>query len=142
MQTLTISRFILSSYLLIWAWLVYRNLGIVADEQLREIVLNAIVISSFVGLGLNVNAFSIQNRSNKYQTLGDRIVYVKTHLPSIAAFFLTPFCVSTASGFALASENQSLVFALFGTNNYFLVMEIGFIVFILLPTIYIYHRHG
>lgn len=142
MQIFTIGRSILGSYFLMWLWLLYQNVGSVTEAQLQEIFLNALILSAFMGLALNINAFHIRNQQQQFRTLLERLQYVKSHLGSIATFFITPFCVSSASGLAVANEQQSLIYAAFGTDNYFLVMLLGFVFLILLPSIYIYFRHG
>jgi len=111
-------------------------------DQSYEIVWNAIVIAAFVGLGLNINAFQIKSDNAVFHSLKGRIRYLKSNFINVCTFFVIPFCVSSASGFVMAGKDQNVVKALFGTDNYLLVMVVGFATFIILPMAIIFYKYG
>ena len=139
---INISRIIFSVYFFVWISIIYQNIDFLSSRELFQESLNALVISLFVGLGLNVNAFLIRNRDNTYLTLMDRLIYVKENFFNAFAFFFIPFCVSSASSIVMAAENNNMVTGIFGTENYFLVIAAGFLTFIFVPGVYIYFKHG
>ena len=139
---INISRIIFSIYFLVWISIIYQNLDFLSSRELIQVSGNALIISLFVGLGLNLNAFLIRNKDNIYITLKDRLNYVKEHIFNAFAFFFIPFCVSTASSIIMADENKIMVTGIFGTDNYFLILVLGFLTFIFIPGVYIYLKHG
>ena len=129
-------------YFLSWIYLVTEYTGRLSIPGLTEIFMNALIIALFVGLGLNINAFEIRNRSGKYRSLKQRGLYIRDHIGNVAAFFIVPFCVSSASSLVVAANNGNLVLALFRTESYASIMTGGFLVFILMPALYILYRNG
>ncbi|MDT8427489.1 MAG: hypothetical protein RQ757_01840 [Pseudomonadales bacterium] len=111
-------------------------------DELLGIFWNALLISMFVGLGLNVNAFNIRNHEGRYRTLLDRYWYIRHNLANVMAFFVIPFCVSTASSIASVSADNNLLMAIFGTDSYALIILLGFVAFLLIPSIYVVLRYG
>lgn len=129
-------------YFMTWIYLVASYIGELSLAEATEIFMNALIIALFVGLGLNINAFQIRNRSGKYRSLKKRSLYIRDHIGNVLAFFIVPFCVSSASSLVVAGNNGNLVQALFRTDSYALIMVGGFVVFILLPALYILYRQG
>lgn len=135
-------RVILSTYFGAWLVLWARNYTAIALEDLYELLMNSFVIAAFVGLGLNINAFSVKNYNQQYNTIAQRVAYMRGNVTNISSFFVTPFCVSSASGLAFASDQKNLVYAMFGTDNYLVVMVLGFVFFLVLPFLYVARRYG
>ncbi len=129
-------------YFLTWIYLVAKYIGPLSVLALTEIFMNALIIALFVGLALNINAFQIRNRSGKYQSLKQRILYIRDYMGNVATFYIVPFCVSSASSLVVAADSGNLVQSLFRTESYTLIMVGGFMIFILLPALYILYRHG
>lgn len=129
-------------YFLTWIYLAAKYSGQLSVPRLTEIFMNALIIALFVGLALNINAFQIRNRSGKYQSLKQRILYIRDYGGNVATFYIVPFCVSSASSLVVASDSGNLVHALFRTESYVLIMLGGFMIFILFPAIYILYRNG
>ena len=139
---MTISRFIFMAYLSAWLLIVTNNIAWVSYAALREIAGNAIIVSLFVGFGLNVNAFLMRNRNGEYRSLHDRLAYIKQHLGNVATFFVIPFCVSSASSIVVVGTRTTLVEALFGTNNYLLILSLGFLFLIAIPAAMVTYVYG
>lgn len=129
-------------YFLTWVYLVAKYIGLLSVPGLTEIFMNALIIALFVGLGLNINAFEIRSRGGKYRSLKQRGLYIRDNIGNVAAFFIVPFCVSSASSLVVAANSGNLVRTLFRTDSYALIMVGGFLVFILIPALYILYRHG
>jgi len=129
-------------YFLTWIYLVAKYIVALSTPALTEVFMNALIIALFVGLGLNINAFQIRSRSGTHRSLKQRALYIRDHIGNVVAFFVVPFCVSSASSLVVAANSGNLVQALFRTESYALIMVGGFMVFILLPALYILYRHG
>lgn len=138
---LDLARGLFLVYSLAWVYLVFVCAPKLDDQQIIEIFQNALVISLFVGLALNVNAFRPHARKNGYRALSHILRYLREHLGHVLAFYFIPFAVSSASGLVAASHDD-LLQLLFGTESYALICAGGFVVFILLPAIFILYRHG
>ena len=141
-RRLTLGNLVSLIYLMAWVYLIIRYIGEPDQDRLIEIIMNALIIALFVGLGLNINAFQIRNQEGQYRSLSSRILYILSHTRNVLTFFIVPFCVASASGLIMTTEHGNLVMALFRTESYALIMAGGFLVFILLPALYILYRHG
>ena len=139
---INISRIIFSIYFLVWISIICQNINFLSLDEILQLSANALIISLFVGLGLNVNAFLIRNKGKKYLTIKDRITYVIEYRFNAFTFFFIPFCVSTASSIVMAGDTKNIITGIFGTENYFLIITLGFLIFILIPGLYIYLKHG
>lgn len=139
---ITLGRIIFLIYFMLWVILVQRSIHSFSYDELFEIFMNAMIISMFVGLGLNVNAFNIRNHEGRYRTLLDRYLYIRHHFGHVMAFFVIPFCVSSASSIVSVSEDKNLLTAIFGTDSYVLIILLGFAVFLLIPSLYVVVRYG
>jgi len=125
-----------------WLYLVSTHVMAVSTEDLRNVVWNSVIIASFVGLGLNVNAYQMRHRIGEAHSLCRRFEYLVHNWRGVVTFFAIPFGVSSASGVVMLGEQRNVVLALFGTENYLFVMVFGFALFILIPALYILVRYG
>lgn len=139
---MNISRLIFLVYISAWALVVSGSINQLDIDVLFEVAANAMVVSLFVGFGLNVNAFLIRNQNHEYLSLSDRILYIRQHIGNVIAFFVIPFCVSSASSIVVAGQQSSIVEALFGTSSYLLILALGFIFFIALPAAMVTYVYG
>lgn len=138
----SISKIILFIYLVAWVYLVAVHFNQIPAHVQVEIFWNAIVITFFIGLALNINAFRIRSRHGSHRSLRARIGYLRENASNVFGFFAIPFCVSSASGVAAAGANGNIVSVLFGTSSYMLVIAGGFVAFVALPVFIIYVKHG
>lgn len=139
---MNISRLIFLVYISAWLLVVSGSVDAVSGDVLVEVAANAMVVSLFVGFGLNVNAFLIRNQNNEYLSLSDRILYIRQHIGNVIAFFVIPFCVSSASSLVVVGRQASIVEALFGTSSYILILMLGFVFFIALPAAMVTYVYG
>jgi hypothetical protein len=142
MPRIGLGRLLSLIYFLTWIYLVAKYIGALSIPALTEVFMNALIIALFVGLALNINAFQIRNHGGKYQSLKQRILYIRDYGGNVATFYIVPFCVSSASSLIVAADSGNLVQTLFRTESYALIMLGGFMVFILFPALYILYRHG
>lgn len=129
-------------YFLTWIYLVTTHIDDLEPAQAKKVFMNALIIALFVGLNLNVNAFQVHAKNCRCRTLSSRIKYICEHVGHVLAFYIIPFCVASASSLVVVSDNGNLVSTLFGTGSYTIIIASGFLVFILLPALYILYRHG
>ncbi|MCG8416208.1 MAG: hypothetical protein MI746_18470 [Pseudomonadales bacterium] len=139
---MNISRLIFMAYFAAWLLVMVQNVAFLSFETLVEVFGNALIVSLFVGLGLNVNAFLIRNSENTFISLQDRFDYIQQHIGNVFAFFAIPFCVSSASSIVVAGQRSTIVQALFGTSSYSLILLLGFLFFIAAPAAMVYYFHG
>jgi len=142
LKSLNIGNLIFAVYFLAWAFLMADNFPTLTLAVSIDIFPNALIISLFIGLGLNVKAFQLQNKKQTYKSLHDRYRYIHQNIGGVITFFAIPFLVSSATSVAITGKESNLMGALFGTNNIWLILSLGFVICIFLPAVYLYHRYG
>lgn len=141
-KSVTPSRILFVVYFAAWLSLIVGNSGHLDMTQLASVFGNALVIALFVGLGININAFVMKHTQQSSLTLKQRLLYIKENIVSVSTFFIIPFCVSSASSIVVSNSGNSLIQELFGTESHALIIAVGFFLFILIPSIFIFWRYG